>query len=254
MVRNDPNIPSLDLLELTDEAQTESVNSVFEGFTGTWCGQVESLGHNSTSAPDCTWASRGDTVGTSTGLIWRPVAGSFNLIPRAVSSIIDSADRSWCPDDGREIFDGNGDGTAACDRGAVEFMPASLAEGGVNGLYYNPDADGHYVYVLDNDHNTMVLWTTFDRDGNQAWIFGIGDLTAGRSISTQAYINLDGRITLDGNIEAAQAEEWGRLDVDMTNCWEGVVSFTSDRPEFGSGQFEIRRLAFVKQIGCIDSS
>lgn len=254
MVRNDPNVASLDLLVATDGAQTESVNSVFEGFTGKWCDLVVSLGHNTTSAADCTWAAPGDAVGTSTGLTWKPRSGIFNLIPSATSSIIDSADPSQCVDDGRGVFDGNGDGLAVCDRGAWEYRRTTLEDGGANGLYADsdPNHNGHYVYVLDNNYNTLVIWNTFDTAGNQAWIFAIGQLVGGRSMIADAYINENGVLTGSGPSDIDRDNPWGTIQLELDSCESGSFKFDSDLPGFTSGEFQIRRLAYVSQLGCDD--
>ena len=100
-------------------------------------------------------------VGMPAGLIWRRNSAEgdqFDLVPSAASSAVDSADAAWCPE-GHEIRDGDGDGLATCDRGARELEPTRLAEGGINGFYFNPDEDGHYVYVQQTDFTTF-----FDRD------------------------------------------------------------------------------------------
>ncbi len=257
----------LNLVTSDSPGKPQFANSVFAGFSGEWCQQATSLGHNLNDAADCNWSKEGDLVGVPAGLIWRPVDGRWSdrgqeilktaLVPLAASAAVDSADAERCPgasllNDRRVITDGNGDGQAGCDRGAVELSPIGLAEGGINGLYFNPDADGHYLYILQNDYNTLVVWTTFDSDGNQVWVYGTGELKNGRSLIAKTYINRNGKVTLNGAIEAAQEQHWGTLEVDMTSCTEGVVGFHSDLPEFGSGQFLIRRLAYVKQLGCID--
>jgi hypothetical protein len=172
-------------------------------------------------------------------------------VPSAASSVIDSADAAWCPD-GYEIRDGDGDGLATCDRGARELEPTRLAEGGINGFYFNPDEDGHYVYVQQTDFTTLVMWNTFDADGNQAWIYGTGKLEAGRSVMAEAYINRTGGLTPDGLLTDVDAEAWGELQIDMDSCARGIVAYRSVLPEFGSGQFPIERLAYVKQLGCVD--
>lgn len=136
----------------------------------------------------------------------------------------------------------------------AEAPPAeSLPEGGINGLYYNPAADGHFLYVLETDFTTLVVWTTFDADGKQAWMYGTGELQNGKTVVADTYITRNGRVTLDGEFEAAQEEHWGQLEVDLTSCLKGTVSYQSDLPEFGSGEFPIVRLAFAKQIGCVDA-
>jgi len=257
IVRSRIHVQTLSLLAAAQDANTQVVNSVFDGFTGAWCERVTSVGHNTTTAHDCNWTSSDDEVGVSTGLIWRrrypndPMRNHFDLVPSAASSVIDSADAAWCPE-GSEIPDGNGDGSAICDRGALELKPVSVAEGGINGFYYNPEEDGHYVYVQETDFTTLVMWNTFDADGNQAWIYGTGRLEAGHLVVAEAYINRTGGLTPDGLVTDVEAEPWGELEVDMTSCSKGTVVYRSALPEFGSGQFPIERLAYVKQLGCVD--
>jgi hypothetical protein len=254
LVRNQLDLPNLPLLAPADSGATESVNSVFDGLTGHWCQSALSLGHNTVSARDCNWSAVGDAIGAPTGLIWRRSSADsdhFDLVPSAASSVIDSADATWCLE-GYEIWDGNADGIATCDRGARELEPTRLAEGGINGFYYVPDEDGHYVYVQETDFTTLVMWNTFDADGNQAWIYGTGKLEAGRSVIAEAYINRTGGLTPDGLLTDIEAEAWGELQVDMDSCAGGIVTYRSALPEFGSGQFPIERLAYVKQLGCVD--
>jgi hypothetical protein len=53
-------------------------------------------------------------------------------------------------------------------------------------------------------------------------------------------------------ISDVEAEPWGELQVDMESCTKGLVAYRSTLPKFGSGQFPIERLAYVKQLGCVD--
>ncbi len=245
-------------------------NSVISGFGHGWCENVISAGFNLVENPACGISSREDIVGTSAGLRWRPVVANWQhreeqilthaLVPIAASPAVDSANDAWCPPvslhqeptrNTTRPRDGDNDGDAACDRGAYEIARKFLATGGINGLYFNPDADGHYVYIADTRFNTMVMWTTFDARGEQAWIFGIArEAVAGRSLIADAYINRDGRVSLTGQFDPATSEPWGRLEVDLASCDEGDFLFASDLPGFGSGRFEIRRLAHVKRLGC----
>jgi hypothetical protein len=148
--------------------------------------------------------------------------------------------------------DGNNDGLAICDIGAVEFVPNNLSSGGVTGLYFDPNSDGHYVQVLQTTYNTMITWNTVDRDGNQAWVYGIGQLNAGQSLIANAYINRGGRLTNGGPVDIEAAENWGTIHLEMDDCNSGRVIFSSVFPEFGEGRFNIRRLAHSAQIGCQD--
>ncbi|MGK2924460.1 MAG: hypothetical protein ACSLE2_02455 [Lysobacterales bacterium] len=129
----------------------------------------------------------------------------------------------------------------------------ALLDGGINGFYYNPAADGHYVYILETDFTTLVTWNTFDADGNQAWIFGTGKLENGKAVVADAYVNHSDGYWTDGRLKGLEVVRWGTLEVEMQSCWDGTVTYQSELPGFGSGQFPIRRLAFAKQIGCAEA-
>jgi len=251
-------------------ANTVMKNSIVSGFSGAWCDDAISRGNNHIDSDQCSFAAEGDLTGKPAGLIWRPVVNPWSwraslqkpllsqaLVPMASSLVVDSIDPEFCLEEDLlartyRNLDGNGDGIGRCDKGAVELRPALLAEGGINGLYYNPDADGHYLSIIDNNYNTLLMWNTFDKNGNQAWVYGIGELVAGRSLVADAYIKKNGSLSPDGEILPADEERWGTLEVDMLSCREGTLKFQSDLPEFGSGQVRLVRLVLVKQLGCVD--
>lgn len=248
--------------------QAEIENSIIAGFDAEWCDDVDSLGYNLVDHPDCAFNSEGDLVGQTPDLIWAPVEADWNpggreilthaLVPLAESVAVDSGSLESCGAGGlvsgqRIPSDGDGDGVQGCDRGAIERVPSTVDKGGINGLYFNPDADGHYLYISETTYPTMVMWTTFDSEGKQAWIFGIGNRVSptGRLVA-DAYINLNGKVRLDGTLKPAESIPWGTMEVRMTSCDRGRLTYQSDLPGFGSGVFEFQRLAFVDQIGCVD--
>lgn len=129
-----------------------------------------------------------------------------------------------------------------------------LSDGGINGLWYDPDANGHYVNILHFDFGTLIIWNTFDPDGNPAWIYAVGQLSDdGATVpETPAWINVGGRVSLDGEFDRASSERWGTVSVEMQDCHSGVFRFNSERSDFGSGELPLKRLARLKQVGCAD--
>ena len=253
------------LFNLNSPSSIKIVNSIFENVSNSWCDEVDSLGYNIVTNKTCNFSAPGDLSNEPTGLLplrseQKPGTNLNVTVPvrqlSATSIAIDSANQGECM--GQDILgryrddDGNNDGIAVCDRGAVEFQPASITTGGITGLYYDVNADGHYVQILETPYNTMVTWNTVDRDGNQAWVYGIGDLVGGQSLVAEAYINYGGVLTDTGPVQIDSAEEWGTIQVEMDSCYQGRVVFSSILPQFGSGSFDITRLAFSKQIGCQD--
>jgi len=131
--------------------------------------------------------------------------------------------------------------------------PVGLSEGGINGLYHDPQAPHRYLYVLETDYTTLVVWNTFDPEGNQLWVYGVGDrLNDGQSVVADTYINTSGGFLPNGEADD-DVDRWGVIRVDMSSCTEARVTYQSDLPEFGSGEFSVVRLAYSKQIGCVDS-
>ncbi len=256
-----------DLIDFSTQ-QVEIGNTIVSGFGGQWCDFVVSKGHNLVDNPDCGFDAESDLTGMEASLIWAPVTANWSssgkelltkaLVPLADSPAIDSGSPDACLDGSllgtdRASSDGDGDGLGACDRGAVERVPSTVVQGGINGLYYNPEADGHYLYIADTAKQIMVMWTTFDANGDPAWIFGLANrVRPNGRVLANAYINRDGRVGLDGRLVPAEPERWGTLDVRMQSCNGGKLLFESDKPGFGSGEFRFQRLAVVDQIGCIE--
>ena len=224
---------------------------------------VESLGFNLFTDDSCDIGRANDLVGVSPGsLRFEQIEGrgiKVSLPPRspAIDAVIDSA--IGCPSvDAIGDFrpqDGNQDGTARCDIGAFETAgAASLFEGGANGLFYSADMDGHYVTIQENRPNEyVVLWNTFDLAGNQAWILALGTRD-GDTIAGEAYFFPVGMLVpgSGADVDTDSLQRWGTLGVQLFNCRAGKLSYDSELPEFGTGSFELSRLAFVEGLGCQD--
>ena len=222
-------------------------------------GPVSSLGHNLVVDETCALNGPEDLQGVPTGTFplsleetahgLQPVIGLAGASPA-----VDSANAVYCGQfdirGNARIIDGDNDGVRACDRGAVELSQRRLTDGGINGLYHVPDHDGHYISMLDNVHNLLVIWNTFDREGNQAWVFATGELVNGRSMVASAYTNENGILTDVGPIDTELAVPWGTLTIELESCDRGRMIFATDRPDFVSGEFEFRRLASSRHLGC----
>ena len=271
------NVP----IKTDPEAKTYVSNTIISGFSGEWCETATSLGHNLVDTDQCNFNTEGDVIGEPAELAWQPVQSDWGwqatsldsilnhaVVPASTSPAVDSINPALCPlgdlinNNGRlRASDGNGDGVELCDMGAVELQldseielpPVHIADGGINGVYFDPDADGHYISIIDNDYNTLVMWNSFDKNGDQYFVHATGELVDGHSMIADAYVNVSGGTSPDGEILPAQAVYWGTLVIDMNSCNEGTLAFHSDLPEFGSGQVQLERIVFVKQLDCFES-
>ncbi|HZX90593.1 MAG TPA: hypothetical protein VFE67_08125, partial [Rudaea sp.] len=141
-----------------------------------------------------------------------------------------------------------------CDSGAYEFGGGRglLSESGMSGFFYDAAADGHYVTVQRLDwSSTLVIWNTFDKNGQAAWIYAIGEVN-GNHIHAQGAQNVGGVLQPGGAPTGSHGFVWGDIDIDLHNCFGGTFRYDSPLPNFGSGQFPLNRLAFLGDLDCSD--
>lgn len=218
---------------------------------------IVSQGGNVASDSSCGLSSSaGDKIVSNLSL---PAAGSNGGLVPTVQIGYDSPARHAGVAQYCEATDARGvtRNAANCDAGAYETGGGlgQLTQNGMNGLYYVPGiANGHYVSLqrVHDNKDVMVFWDTFDNQGNQAWIFGVGTLTSDRHIHASMYRNLGGVLQPGGPATGAKASAWGTVDIDLTSCAAAQFNYQSSLPDFGSGQFPLTRLAFESAINCGD--
>lgn len=129
------------------------------------------------------------------------------------------------------------------------------------GSWYDPSrpGEGLVVEVLENDR-AVVVWMTYDHDGNQMWLQGIGDI--------EEVARYNGLLTID-DMRIYSGSYWGSdfdaSDVTSTHFGSVTLGFwlcnhadmTYDSPEFGSGSLSLARLTSPMNvnpagIGCWD--
>jgi len=233
---------------------TEIANSLFAGNSVPACDQAgSSFGGNVGTDAICGFsAATDDKIVADAGL------GSFGdhggLIPTQAISAGSPARGAgvarYC-----EGLDARGYTRSphGCDAGAYEYGGGSgaLTASGLNGFYYDPDANGHYVSLqrIHDNGDIAIVWSTFDSNGNQAWVYGVGQL-AGKRIHAAMSQNLGGVLQPGGAPTGSSVHAWGTVDIDLTSCALAQFSYASNVPGFGSGTFPLTRLAFVSDFGC----
>jgi len=137
-----------------------------------------SLGHNLDDGSTCGLAGTGDQTGVNAKLAAaQPVGSPPTIALGAGSPAIDAGAAGTCPaaDERGQArpVDGNGDGTAACDTGAFEFVPppssialtrTSVPQGGsttVKGTGFQPSE----AVTLELDGTTVLAHATAAADG-----------------------------------------------------------------------------------------
>lgn len=120
--------------------------------------------------------------------------------------------------------------------------------------WYNPAQSGHGIMIHLLDENTAwMCWFTFDLSGNPAWICALG-VIEGDTITFEQAFTVEGG-AFPPNFDPAQINEvpWGSITVIFTGCGSGILSWTTNRMGFSSGEMPIARLTDLWGVPCNDS-
>lgn len=123
--------------------------------------------------------------------------------------------------------------------------------GGFTGNWTDPTPNnqGIQIEVLDNDR-AIVIWFTFDQDGKQQWLGGLG------SISNDT-IEVDLRRTTGGTFppdlidqNQISIEAWGHASISFSDCSQGQMNWTSNLDGVPSGSMPLRRVSALAELPC----
>ncbi len=137
----------------------------------------------------------------------------------------------------------------SCDQAPqVENQDAGF--GRITGLWYDPthDGEGYLIEILD-ENRALIYWFTYDSNGNQAWIIGVGTVN-GRTITIESSIfTIGGVFGPDFDPNSVERLEWGRITFGFASCSLGTVRYESSAG-FGSGTLELIRLTSIDDYIC----
>lgn len=137
--------------------------------------------------------------------------------------------------------------------GSAQAQAKGLLEGAPShwsGTWYGVgrSGEGFTIEVLPDDR-VFVHWATFDTNGNQIWIFGVGREEGGVLVVDDAKTTRGGRFGDDFDPEQVQRVPWGRLELRL-NCDDGEMVYESELSEFGQGQQALVRLTALPGLAC----
>lgn len=233
-----------------------AVNSAILGTTG--CENVRSLGFNVTTGFCLLNRPTDSRLAVSERGLQpdiRRAGGIPARYPARESPLLDNANPDRCPAvdiAGRSRpLDGNHDGEARCDIGAAEFRPRGYAiDGRVNGLWYEPDRDGHYLLVERTARDRVtVFWATYDEDGNPLWLFGSGAPSGGRvtvPLITQHGMRFG---VFDDN--QLVVSSWGELSLAFEDCANLEMTWAAEGRPGLDGEASLTRLTQIHGHECL---
>jgi plastocyanin len=138
-------------------------------------------------------------------------------------------------------------GTIKVEGGGPVFSIGSA----VSGNWFNPAQSGHgFQLEKVNDTTVTAFWFTFDANGNQVWILGVGQIVDNR-IEMQAVKSRGGRFPPNFDPTQITNPPWGTLTFTFTGCNAGSVAWTSTDPAFtASGTLALERVTSVVGTTC----
>lgn len=142
----------------------------------------------------------------------------------------------------------------ALSSAAPKFYPTNVEsptlDPGLSGSWYDPDKDGQgFTLQVIDDGQVLATWFTYDIEGNQAWIQGIGALTNKR-LEFESLRRFKGpRFGEDFDPEDRQTLPAGSMVMSFTSCSSGEVIYSGSLG-FPSDTLALERLTGLSGFGC----
>jgi hypothetical protein len=122
---------------------------------------------------------------------------------------------------------------------------------GQSGSWFDPSHNGEgFALHWAAPGQAIVTWYSYDGEGNQYWMLGVGQLDAeGRIHFPDVHATRGARFGAAFDPDDVERFEWGSLTFDLA-CGGGTAEYASVLPSFGDGQFELSRLTSLEALAC----
>jgi hypothetical protein len=121
---------------------------------------------------------------------------------------------------------------------------------GQSGNWFDPEhtGEGFVMQWLSRDQ-ALAYWFTYDDEGEQAWMIGMGEYVDGVIEVPGLQATRGARFGADFSADDVEVFDWGAMSMELT-CETGVVSYTSELPAFGEGAQTLTRLSSLASPAC----
>lgn len=136
-------------------------------------------------------------------------------------------------------------------------IAGSGIQAGFSGSWFEPENSGHglTVQVLDGTSPTApdrlyAIWNVYDNQGNQAWVFGVGEIDGNES-TLDAFITENGAFPPLFSADQPDVRPWGSMTLSFDSCTSGELQYSSDFAGFNaSDTIDLGRLTEIKNQDC----
>jgi hypothetical protein len=141
--------------------------------------------------------------------------------------------------------------TAIASNFAMESTdPVFNVTAGLSGTWYDPTHDGEgYVLEVSSSDSAVVYWFTYDKQGKQRWMIGIGAIQGSRIIFDELLTTGGAKFGPDFDPADVEYTTWGTLELAFTGCDSATATYTGP-PDFGSGSLSLQRLSRISGQSC----
>ena len=123
----------------------------------------------------------------------------------------------------------------------------------VSGAWFNPSRNGEGLIVETvGDSQIVSYWFTYDTEGHQMWMLGVGELSDGTgnlTASVPMESTSGGRFGDAFDPESIELETWGVVNFRFTECNAAEFDWLAPAP-YHAGAFNLARLTALKNISC----
>lgn len=121
---------------------------------------------------------------------------------------------------------------------------------GQSGSWFDVSHTGEGFSIQWSTHDrALVTWYTYDPEGNQHWLTGVGAREGDSIVVPMLYSTSGGRFGSAFDPDAVELAEWGSLVIQL-ECNSGTATYASTIAGFGSGTQKLTRLTALAEQSC----
>lgn len=133
------------------------------------------------------------------------------------------------------------------------YLPRKDDEVGYShsGSWYDPSHNGEgFLLEIISETLALMTWFTFDDQGNQAWVQGVGTIDENEIQFDQLLLPTGAEFGPSFDPDLVDRTLWGTGTMTFHDCNSATVSYSSSDDRFGSGEQNVVSLTNIHKLNC----